>query len=600
MVSSMKNTSIGSRPAREGIGTLYRVFGFIGILTAAVVVANCSMVSGQVIEQLTNGDFEDVSGTFPNGWTITAAGPGMTSGLAGSTHAAVMYPDTFGGRITEGGLKAAAQWDLDMYFASAAPPTVDDRSLQLVLDSGSGLINIRVNGGGSVQSFDGTNWQDLISNAVTFSTDSTLDGDFDDAGDTQNVHRLHIAGDFTTSATYTVQLSAVGSNTFSMTSGPVSFFDSGKPPAGSQLGSVSVRSQLSMAPYVVDQISLMAAELVNPPFTGLNNGDFEDVSGAFPKAWTIVRGTPTQHAGFGGTTTAAYLHKLAQGGDRITQTPASPPGPKWELDLLFATEDPGGNADRGLNIILGNNVGSGNLNLRVNGDGSVQTVTSTPTTTFIDVPNLSNAVQFSVDANGDGDFSDVGDTLNVYHMVLRGDYSTATPSYTVLLSQANQTALTLNGTTNLWFTASPTAGSSISSVSISAQNSNGAYVVDQLFLRSLSGIPGDYNGDGAVNGADYVVWRDNLNTTNTLPNDTSPGNVTSDDYTVWRANFGSAAGGTASSVGQAAAVPESATLLLLAIGVAVGGCCINRRASNRNSRGQGVFGSLTVISPKRD
>jgi hypothetical protein len=234
-------------------------------------------------------------------------------------------------------------------------------------------------------------------------------------------------------------------------------------------------------------------------------------------------------------------------------------------------EDPGDSSARGFNAIIGNTSGGGNLNLRVNGDGSVQTVTSAPSTTWFDVPNLSNAVQFSVDSNNDGDFSDVGDVLNVHRLVLRGDYSTSSPEYTVLLSQANETELQFSGTANLWFGSSPTAGSSISSVSISAQNSGGDYAVDQVFLRMQGGLAGDYNGDGAVDAADYVVWRKALGSTTQLGADgDGSGYVSIHDYNVWRQNFGNQQG--INSAG-AATVPEPHSLVisaLAAVGLLVG------------------------------
>jgi hypothetical protein len=57
----------------------------------------------------------------------------------------------------------------------------------------------------------------------------------------------------------------------------------------------------------------------------------------------------------------------------------------------------------------------------------------------------------------------------------------------------------------------------------------------------VEGLAGDYNGNGTVDAADYVVWRD--------------GPAAPDGYTLWRANFG-AGGGVA---GAASAVPEPAT-----------------------------------------
>jgi predicted outer membrane repeat protein len=50
--------------------------------------------------------------------------------------------------------------------------------------------------------------------------------------------------------------------------------------------------------------------------------------------------------------------------------------------------------------------------------------------------------------------------------------------------------------------------------------------------------PGDYNNDGTVDAADYVVWRKNYNMAVFIPNDLTPGFVGLDDFDVWRANFG--------------------------------------------------------------
>jgi hypothetical protein len=54
-------------------------------------------------------------------------------------------------------------------------------------------------------------------------------------------------------------------------------------------------------------------------------------------------------------------------------------------------------------------------------------------------------------------------------------------------------------------------------------------------------IPGDYNLNGVVDAADYVLWRKNNNTATTLPNDATPGTSPA-DYDVWRAQFGQSLG----------------------------------------------------------
>jgi T5SS/PEP-CTERM-associated repeat protein len=72
-------------------------------------------------------------------------------------------------------------------------------------------------------------------------------------------------------------------------------------------------------------------------------------------------------------------------------------------------------------------------------------------------------------------------------------------------------------------------------------------------------LPGDFNGDGSVDAADYVVWRHGLGAT-----------YTEGDYDLWLANFGNTASGgdSANETAQFAPVPEPAsTLLMLLAGV---------------------------------
>jgi hypothetical protein len=81
------------------------------------------------------------------------------------------------------------------------------------------------------------------------------------------------------------------------------------------------------------------------------------------------------------------------------------------------------------------------------------------------------------------------------------------------------------------------------------------------------GLNGDYNSDGAVNAADYVVWR-NAGATDTLPNDPTPGTVNQADYLLWRANFGSTAS-LGAGVGSGQSIPEPAAGLLLSLALAL-------------------------------
>ncbi len=84
---------------------------------------------------------------------------------------------------------------------------------------------------------------------------------------------------------------------------------------------------------------------------------------------------------------------------------------------------------------------------------------------------------------------------------------------------------------------------------------NGIWDTSQLYttgtLFVVGGLAGDYNHNGIVDAADYVVWRNGLGTT-----------YTQNDYNVWRANFGQTAGSGAGAIANAA-VPEPTTLALL-------------------------------------
>ena len=78
-------------------------------------------------------------------------------------------------------------------------------------------------------------------------------------------------------------------------------------------------------------------------------------------------------------------------------------------------------------------------------------------------------------------------------------------------------------------------------------------------------LPGDYNNDGAVDAADYVVWRTNEGTNNPLPNDLIGGSIGDAHYDQWRANFGStlASGSVGTESAVQASVPETESTVML-------------------------------------
>jgi hypothetical protein len=87
---------------------------------------------------------------------------------------------------------------------------------------------------------------------------------------------------------------------------------------------------------------------------------------------------------------------------------------------------------------------------------------------------------------------------------------------------------------------------------------NGDIFLSNFVSTEPPGVSGDYNDDGKVDAADYVVWRNNNGTTTVLPNDTTPGIVSPADFDVWRSHFGMTSGAGVLS----ASVPEPAAIIL--------------------------------------
>jgi hypothetical protein len=87
----------------------------------------------------------------------------------------------------------------------------------------------------------------------------------------------------------------------------------------------------------------------------------------------------------------------------------------------------------------------------------------------------------------------------------------------------------------------------------------------QASSTGLAGQIGDYNNNGTVDAADYVLWRKG----GPLQNEgDTPGVVNEADYAVWRANFGESLPGSGASL-ETAAIPEPVSAALLVMGVAL-------------------------------
>ena len=90
------------------------------------------------------------------------------------------------------------------------------------------------------------------------------------------------------------------------------------------------------------------------------------------------------------------------------------------------------------------------------------------------------------------------------------------------------------------------------------------------YVTGPAGVLGDYNDNGVVDAADYVLWRNG----GPLQNDPTPGVQNPGDYNFWRSRFG-ATSGSGAALGTGA-VPEPAAWI--AVFLATAALCARRRA----------------------
>jgi hypothetical protein len=101
-----------------------------------------------------------------------------------------------------------------------------------------------------------------------------------------------------------------------------------------------------------------------------------------------------------------------------------------------------------------------------------------------------------------------------------------------------------------------------------------AMVFDNIVIEGegsvVVGVPGDYNNNGAVDAADYVLWRDGGPLMNEGNN---PGTVNQADYDFWRATFGA----TSTPGLGSSQVPEPLSVAIACCAIMF--CWVSRRAA---------------------
>jgi autotransporter-associated beta strand protein len=97
-------------------------------------------------------------------------------------------------------------------------------------------------------------------------------------------------------------------------------------------------------------------------------------------------------------------------------------------------------------------------------------------------------------------------------------------------------------------------------------NTSQLYTTGTLSVAAAS--PADFNHNGIVDGADYLMWRKGLGTT-----------YTPSDYNTWRTQFGETAGMGAAAAMANTAIPEPATLLQIILAASSCLCPCRRRST---------------------
>lgn len=102
---------------------------------------------------------------------------------------------------------------------------------------------------------------------------------------------------------------------------------------------------------------------------------------------------------------------------------------------------------------------------------------------------------------------------------------------------------------------------------------------NELFLTVVPELAGDYNVNGVVDAADYVVWRNTLGRSGIgLPADgDGDGDVDNNDWSVWRTHFGEVASPTVLAVRSVVDVVPEPTAAMLILLTAIALCFATRQ-----------------------
>jgi hypothetical protein len=192
-----------------------------------------------------------------------------------------------------------------------------------------------------------------------------------------------------------------------------------------------------------------------------------------PKYTGILR-----HPGFDGTTNALLFDKTQ---NQCVFQWITPPGPAWTMDCQFAIGS--GFTGSGVKFkvdIFHDDITGGKVSVGVDNFGRFGIYNGG---SFTILPEL-GTVSFSVDNNGNNNYTDPSDTLNVYHLRIVGNYSTSTPYLNIYTSGANSRTLNHQSSEHAyWVNGAPVSGQS-SPETIVFYNYTAPVILDQVAFAS--------------------------------------------------------------------------------------------------------------------
>jgi len=157
------------------------------------------------------------------------------------------------------------------------------------------------------------------------------------------------------------------------------------------------------------------------------------------------------------------------------------PGTTWTMDCLLAI----GSAYTGTGTkfkvdLFHNDIAGSKVSVGINNSGQFGIYNGS---TFTILPEL-GTLAFSVDNNGNGNYTDAGDTLNVYRLRIVGNYAAATPYVNIYTSDANSPFLDHQSLNRAyWVSGAPVSGQSAPET-IALYNYTAPVLVDQVALAT--------------------------------------------------------------------------------------------------------------------